>query len=78
MASADIRTIGLGLREEDTRVGFRFRTIGLSITDADTANFVSVSGMPEWLFINLQYLRDESLSAGRRPAPSSIPLPRAC
>jgi len=71
-AGADIPTVGLGLRWEDTPVGFRFRTIGRSITDTDITNFVSVTGMLEVLFTNLEYLRAESLFAGRRLAPGAL------
>jgi acyl dehydratase len=61
----DIPTLGLGLRWEDTPVGFRFRTVGRTITDADVTNFVGVTGMTEVLFTNLDYLRSESLFDGR-------------
>ncbi len=61
----DIPTLGLGLRWEDTPVGMMFRTIGRTITDADITNFVSVTGMLEVLFTDLEYLRGESLFAGR-------------
>jgi acyl dehydratase len=58
-------TVGLGLYWEDTPVGFRFRTVGRTITDADITNFVGVTGMTEVLFTNLEYLRNESLFEGR-------------
>ena len=61
----DIPTLGLGLRWEDTPVGFRFRTIGRTITDADITNFVNATGMVEVLFTNLEYLRSESLFTKR-------------
>jgi acyl dehydratase len=57
----DIPTVGLGLRFEDTPVGFRFRTIGRTITEADITAFVGVTGMVEVLFTNLEYLREQSL-----------------
>jgi acyl dehydratase len=67
MAQSDdgIATVGLGLRWEDTPVGFRFRTVGRTITDADITNFVGVTGMTEVLFTNLEYLKHESLFEGR-------------
>lgn len=63
--SDDIPTLGLGLRWEDTPTGFRFRTVGRTITDADITAFVGVTGMTEVLFTNLEYLRTESLFNGR-------------
>lgn len=64
-APDDIPTLGLGLRWEDTPTGFRFRTVGRTITDADITAFVGVTGMTEVLFTNLEYLRTESLFDGR-------------
>ena len=60
-----VPTLGLGLRWEDTPVGFRFRTIGRTITDADITLFVGVTGMTEVLFTNLEYLKSQSLFGGR-------------
>ena len=68
----EIPTLGLGLRWEDTPVGFRFKTIGRTITDADVTSFVSVTGMLEVLFTNLEYLRSESLFEGRRLVPGAL------
>jgi len=68
----DIPTLGLGLRFEDTPVGFRFKTIGRTITETDVTNFVSVTGMLEVLFTNLEYLREESLFEGRRLVPGAL------
>ena len=64
-APDDVPTVGLGLRWEDTPVGFKFRTIGRTITDTDITLFVGVTGMTEVLFTNLEYLRKESLFEGR-------------
>jgi acyl dehydratase len=58
-------TVGLGLHWEDTPVGFRFKTIGRTITDADITNFVGITGMTEVLFTNLEHLKHESLFEGR-------------
>ncbi len=46
----EMKTVGLGLRWEDTPVGMKFRTIGRSVTDADITLFVGVTGMVEVLF----------------------------
>ncbi len=61
MTDKDIPTIGLGLRWEDTPAGFRFRTIGRTVTEADITIFAGVTGMVEVLFTNLEYLREQSL-----------------
>jgi len=63
--SDDIPTVGLGMTWEDTPTGFRFRTIGRTITDADITNFVSVTGMLEVLFTDLEYLKSRSLFQAR-------------
>lgn len=68
----EIPTLGLGLRWEDTPAGFRFKTIGRTITDADVTNFVSVTGMLEVLFTNVEYLKHESLFEGRRLVPGAL------
>ncbi len=72
MASDDIPTVGLGLRWEDTPAGFRFRTIGRTVTEADITAFVGVTGMVEVLFTNLDYLEKESLFAGKRLVPGAL------
>jgi acyl dehydratase len=69
--TADIPTVGLGLRFEDTPVGFRFRTIGRTVTEADITAFVGVTGMVEVLFTNLEYLREQSLF-GKRLVPGAL------
>lgn len=63
--------VGLGLYFEDWTLGRRFRTVGRTITDADITNFVSVTGMTEVLFTDLEYLKAESLIGGR-PAPGAL------
>ncbi len=68
----DIPTLGLGLRWEDTPAGFRFRTIGRTVTEADITLFVGVTGMTEVLFTNTEYLREQSLFGGRRLVPGAL------
>ncbi len=68
----DVPTLGLGLRWEDTPVGFRFRTIGRTITEADITAFVGVTGMTEVLFTNVEYLREQSLFGGKRLVPGAL------
>jgi len=64
--------LGLGLRWEDTPTGFRFRTIGRTITEADITLFVGVTGMTEVLFTNVEYLKEQSLYGGRRLVPGAL------
>ena len=52
--------LGLGLYFEDLPLGRKFRTIGRMLTEADLVNFISVTGMTEVLFSNVEFLRSES------------------
>ena len=63
--------VGLGIFFEDWVPGRKFRTVGRTITEADITNFVSVTGMTEVLFTDLEYLRSQSLIGGR-PAPGAL------
>ncbi len=55
-----METIGLGLYFEDMPEGRQFKTLGRSVTEADIVNFVGATGMGEVLFINLDYLENET------------------
>ena len=46
-----METVGLGMCWEDLKVGYKFRTIGRTITEADLVNFINATGMAETLFI---------------------------
>ena len=37
--------VGLGLAWDELEVGYRFRTVGQTVTEADLANFISIAGM---------------------------------
>ncbi len=52
--------LGLGLYFEDLPQGRKFRTIGRTITEADLVNFISVTGLTEVLFSNVEFLKEES------------------
>ncbi len=71
MAQNGSRLAGVGFHFEDLPVGFRFHTVGRTVTETDITNFVSVTGMLEVLFTNLEYLRTESV-IGSRPAPAAL------
>src|SRR5580693_1248214 len=51
---------GLGIYFEDRPVGRKFRTIGRTLTEADLVNFISVTGLTEVLFSNIEFLKHES------------------
>lgn len=63
--------MGLGLHWDDVTIGQRFRTLGRTVTEADIAMFVGVTGMVEEMFTNLEYIRAES-RIGQRPVPGSF------
>jgi len=52
--------LGLGIYFEDLPVGRKFRTIGRTLTEADLVNFISVTGLTEVLFSNIEFLKNES------------------
>ena len=52
--------LGLGIYFEDLPVGRKFRTIGRTLTEADLVNFISVTGLTEVLFSNIEFLKEES------------------
>ncbi|UXJ50224.1 MaoC family dehydratase [Pseudomonas citronellolis] len=60
-----IETVGLGIHWEDLPVGRRFKTVGRTVTEADVVNFVSVTGMLEVLFTNIEFLKEQSAIKGR-------------
>jgi len=69
--TGDLPYVGLGIPFEEWTVGRRFRTIGRTVTETDIVNFVSVTGMLEVLFTDLEYLEEESLIKGRL-APAAL------
>jgi len=68
---SEIETLGLGLFFEDMPIGRRYQTIGRTITDTDITNFVSVTGMLEVLFTNLEFIQNES-GFKKRIAPAAL------
>jgi acyl dehydratase len=52
--------LGLGLYFEDLPLGRKFRTIGRTLTETDLVNFISVTGMTEVLFSNVEFPKTES------------------
>ena len=66
-----IDIVGVGWYWNDVSVGYRFRTLGRTITEADLVNFVGATGMVEEMFTNVEYVQGESLM-GKRPVPGSL------
>ena len=56
---------GLGLHFEDFPIGYRFRTLGRTISDVEITMFVTLTGMTEELFTNQEYARSKSIIQGR-------------
>ena len=68
---ADVPVMGTGLYWDDVRIGQRFQTLGRTVTEADIAMFVGVTGMVEEMFTNIEYIKAES-KIGARPVPGSF------
>ena len=64
-------TLGLGFCWNDIDVGYRFKTIGRTITEADIVNFIGCTGMVEVLFTNLEYGEAHAPDYGR-VAPAAL------
>ncbi len=70
MSNEEIPTVGLGFYWTDLKLGQKFKTVGRTVTEADIANFIGVTGMTEMLFNNYEFLKNESAIKGR-PAPGA-------
>jgi len=60
-----METVGLGRCWEDMPVGYRFGTVGRTITEPDLVNFVGSTGMVEVLFTNTDYAKQHAPGGGR-------------
>jgi len=60
-----MEVVGLGFCFEDLPVGRRFRTVGRTVTETDVITFINAVGMQEVLFMNTEFLREESDIKGR-------------
>jgi len=67
-----VETIGLGKAWEDLPVGYKFRTLGRTITETDLVNFISVTGMLETLFTDVEYAKKHGPKGGRL-VPGALP-----
>lgn len=66
-----LEVLGLGFYWNDVKPGYRFRTLGRTITEADITLFIGTVGMVEEMFTNLDYVASQSI-IGSRPAPGSL------
>ena len=57
--------VGLGLAWDELEVGYRFRTVGRTVTEADLVSFISITGMLEVLFTDTEYLAEHGPMTGR-------------
>lgn len=54
-----------GVYFDEYKVGDRFQTLGRTITETDIVNFVTLVGMNEPLFLDVEYVARESVFKGR-------------
>ena len=60
-----------GVTFEEHQVGDRYRTLGRTVSQTDIVSFVNLCGFTEPLFMDMEYVRKESVF-GRRAAPGAL------
>ena len=60
-----METVGIGFHFEELPLGRQFKTVGRTITEPDIVNFINTTGMVEVLFMNYEFLKNESDIKGR-------------
>ena len=65
--------IGHGVYFDDYKVGATYQTLGRTISETDIVNFVNLGGFTEPLFMDMEYVKKESLF-GTRAAPGAMTL----
>jgi acyl dehydratase len=65
--------IGHGTYFDDYEVGARYTTLARTISETDIVNFVNLGGFTEPLFMDMEYVKKQSLF-GRRAAPGALTL----
>jgi acyl dehydratase len=60
-----------GLTFEETTVGAKYRTLARTVSETDIVNFVNLCGFTEPLFMDMEYVKRESVF-GRRAAPGAL------
>lgn len=56
--------VGLRSAWDELEVGYRFRTVGRTVTEADLVNFILATGMLEVLFTDTEYLAEHGPMIG--------------
>lgn len=64
-------TVGMGFYWQDLTVGYRFKTLNRTITDADIAGFIGVSGRVGTLFSDLSFTAAHNAPQARM-APAAL------
>ena len=62
-----------GIFFDDYKVGTRYQTNARTISETDIVNFVNLGGFTEPLFMDMEYVKKESLF-GKRAAPGALTL----
>lgn len=57
--------VGLGFAWDEPEVGYRFRNVERTVTEADLVNFISMTGMLKVLFTDTEYLAQHGPMSGR-------------
>ena len=65
--------IGHGTYFDDYEVGARYTTLARTISETDIVSFVNLGGFTEPLFMDMEYVKKQSLF-GRRAAPGALTL----
>ena len=60
-----------GATFEQHKIGDVYRTLGRTVSETDIVNFVNLCGFTEPLFMDMEYVKRESVF-GRRAAPGAL------
>jgi acyl dehydratase len=63
--------IGQGLYWDDHKIGATYQTLGRTISETDIVNFVNTAGLIEPLFMDMEYVKSQSVF-GSRAAPGTL------
>jgi acyl dehydratase len=63
--------IGQGLSWDDHTIGATYQTLGRTVSETDIVNFVNAVGLIEPLFMDMEYVKTQSVF-GNRAAPGTL------
>ena len=63
--------IGQGVLFDDYEIGATYKTLGRTVSETDIVTFVNLGGFTEPLFMDMEYVKKESVF-GRRAAPGAM------